>query len=344
MPDRDDAGRWYLLRRWYAIAAFVPVLLAEPGRLSADTKTYLTVDAGRLLDAAGSMWDPSVGAGTVPHQNIGYLFPLGPWYWLLDTLSVPGWIAQRLVWGLLVFAAAWGTCRLGRLLGWSTTMAGIAGLAYGFSPYLLSYLARLSVILFPWAAMPWMIVLAMRLVRRPRWSTAAAFAGLVALVGSVNATALVFAGLGPTVVVLSDLATRRVRWRPALGGVGAAGVLTLGVSAWWIIGLAVQGRVGLPILRFTETYRAIAGASTPAEIIRGLGYWFFYGGDRIDHWIGPSSSYTNEGWLILLGFGIAMLSLLGLLVAFPRRGTFVALLAVGAVVSVGGAPLSAPTV
>ncbi len=344
MPDGDDTDRWYLIRRWYLIAAFVPALLAEPGRISADTKTYLTVDPGRLLSSASSMWDPSVGAGTVPHQNIGYLFPLGPYHWLLDVVGVPSWIGQRLVWAILVFAASWGACRLGRLLGWSTTMAGVAGLAYGFSPYLLSYLARLSVILFPWAAMPWLIVLAMRLVRRPRWSTGAAFAGVIALVGSVNATSLVFAGLGPVVFVVADLVTRRTRVASTAVGIGKVGVLTLGVSAWWIVGLAIQGAHGLPILRFTETYRAISGASTPAEVLRGLGYWFFYGGDRLDHWIGPSSSYTNEGWLILLGFGVAMGSLLGLLISFRRRGTFVAMFAVGMVVSVGGAPVGSSTI
>jgi len=342
--SEPNGDRWYLVRRWYLVLAFVPVLLAEPGRLSADTKVYLSVDPGRLLSSASSMWDPSVGAGTVPHQNIGYLFPLGPWYWLFDTIGAPDWIAQRLLWGLLVFTAAWGACRLGRLLGWSATMAAITGLAYGFSPYLLSYLARLSVILLPWAAMPWLIVLTIQLCRRPSWPRAAAFAGVIALIGSVNATSLVLAGLGPAVWLVADAATRRASLRSVIDATARIGLLSLGVSAWWIAGLSVQGSFGLPILRFTETYRAISGASTPAEVVRGLGYWFFYGGDRLDHWVGPSSSYTNEGWLILLGFGIAMFSLLGLLTNFPRRGTFVAMLAAGMVVSVGGAPIDAPTV
>ena len=30
-----------------------------------------------------SMWDPHIGMGTVTHQNIGYLFPMGPYYWIL---------------------------------------------------------------------------------------------------------------------------------------------------------------------------------------------------------------------------------------------------------------------
>ena len=30
------------------------------------------------------MWDPNIGMGTVTHQNIGYLFPMGPFYWVLE--------------------------------------------------------------------------------------------------------------------------------------------------------------------------------------------------------------------------------------------------------------------
>ena len=72
-----------------AAVSYLPILLSSPGSVSADTKTYLTVDPARLLSGAWSMWDPSVGAGTVPHQNIGYLFPLGPYYWLAERLAAP---------------------------------------------------------------------------------------------------------------------------------------------------------------------------------------------------------------------------------------------------------------
>ena len=89
-----------------AVAAYVPILLTSPGRVSADTKTYLTVDPRGVLRQATSMWDPSVGAGTVPHQNIGYLFPLGPFYRLMDTVAIPDWQSQRLLWGTLERAAA----------------------------------------------------------------------------------------------------------------------------------------------------------------------------------------------------------------------------------------------
>ena len=58
-----------------------------------------------LLSRAVSMWDPHIGMGTVTHQNIGYVFPMGPYYWILDKLGVPDWVAQRLWLGSILFFA-----------------------------------------------------------------------------------------------------------------------------------------------------------------------------------------------------------------------------------------------
>ena len=40
-----------------ALLAYVPVLLTKPGKVVADTKTYLYLDPGRLLERAVSMWE-----------------------------------------------------------------------------------------------------------------------------------------------------------------------------------------------------------------------------------------------------------------------------------------------
>ena len=42
------------------------------------------------------------------HQHIGYLWPMGPWFWAFDALGVPTWVAQRLWLGTLAMAAALG--------------------------------------------------------------------------------------------------------------------------------------------------------------------------------------------------------------------------------------------
>ncbi len=176
------------------------------------------------------------------------------------------------------------------------------------------------------------------------WRPAAAFALVVALVGSVNATSLVLAGLAPVLWLVADAVAGRVEVRAAAAAAVRIGVLCAGVSAWWIAGLSVQGAYGVPILQYTETYQAVASASTPNEVLRGLGYWFFYGGDRLDPWVGPSAPYTNDPFLMTLGFTIAGLALLGLLVRFAGRAFAALLLLVGLTVSVGAAPLGDSTV
>lgn len=70
-----------------AAVIYIPLLLTRPGRVGADTKTYLYLDPGRMLERAPSMWDPSIGMGTVTHQNIGYLWPIGPYYWLAELVG-----------------------------------------------------------------------------------------------------------------------------------------------------------------------------------------------------------------------------------------------------------------
>ena len=71
----------------FALLAYLPFFFSSPGRLSSDTKQYLYLDPSRLLERAWTMWDPNIGFGTVTHQNIGYLFPMGPFYWLFQTIG-----------------------------------------------------------------------------------------------------------------------------------------------------------------------------------------------------------------------------------------------------------------
>ena len=79
-----------------ALLAYVPFLLSSPGRLASDTKQYLYLDPGRFLTRVPFLWDSHVAAGTVPHQQVGYLFPMGPFFWVFDRLGVPVWVTQRL--------------------------------------------------------------------------------------------------------------------------------------------------------------------------------------------------------------------------------------------------------
>ena len=172
----------------------------------------------------------------------------------------------------------------------------VAALVYMLTPYTLDYAARISVLLLPWAALPWLIGLMRKALRDGGWRYPALFALVVQVVGGVNATALVFAGHRPAAVDRLRVARSRARcsWRRALGVTVRTGVLTLVTSLWWIAGLSVQGGYGLNILRYTETVEAVARTSTPNEVLRGLGYWFFYGQDRLGPWI-EAAETTRSG-------------------------------------------------
>lgn len=340
-PALRSAAGYSLL----ALLAYVPVLRTAPGRVAADTKQYLYLDPGRLLERAATMWDPNVGMGTVTHQTIGYLFPMGPFYWTLERLGSPDWVAQRLWLGSIVFAAGAGVLYLLRTFGLRGPGVVIAALAYMLSPYSLDYAARISVLLMPWAALPWMIGLVRKALRDGGWRYPAIFALVVQVVGGVNATALIFAGVGPVLWILYSWAIARdVDWRRAVGVTLKTGVLTLLTSLWWIAGLSIQGGYGLNILKYTETVEAVARTSTPNEVLRGLGYWFFYGQDRLGPWIEAAENYTQTPVVLFAGYALASLALLAAgLVRWRHRAFFVLLALVGVVIAVGAHPYGSPT-
>ena len=328
-----------------AFVAFVPILASRPGTVGADTKTYLYLDPGRLLAEAPLLWNSDVALGTVTHQNIGYLWPMGPFYWLFETVGAPDWVAQRLWLGAMLFAAGMGMRFLLRTLGWQGPGLAVASFAYMLSPYLLDYSARISAVLLPWAGLPWMIGLTVLAARRGGWRDPARFALVTVTVGSVNATSLLLVGLAPVLwLAHAALVERSVSVRRALAAALRIGVLSLSVSIWWIAGLVLQGRYSLPVTRYTETYEVVADAATAPEILRGLGYWFFYGNDKFGPWIQPSIEYTQGVWLLFLTFGLVVLALLAnAVVRWRHRSYFVLLLVVGALIGIGAHPFDEPS-
>jgi hypothetical protein len=323
-----------------AAIAYLPLLLTQRGWVSADTKTYLYLDPSKLMSRAWSMWDPSIGLGTVTHQNIGFLWPMGPFYWLLDEIGVPDWAAQRLWWGTIIFLAGAGVAYLLRTLGWTGPGVVAATFGYALTPYILTLVARLSAILLPFAFLPWLIALTIRTTRTKGWRYPALFALAVATCGSVNATALLLVGVAPVVWLAHAVwVAHEISLRTAVRSALRLGVLTLPVSAWWIAGLSVQGTNGIEILRYTETAQTVAAVSVSHEVLRGLGYWFFYGGDRLGPWIEPSVPYTQFLPLLAFSYMVPIAGLAGAVAArWRHRAYFVALLALGVALAVGAYP------
>ncbi len=339
---RERHGRLELLA--FALLAYVPFLLSSPGRVTADTKQYLYLDPDRLLERAPYLWDPHIGFGTVSHQIIGYLFPMGPYFWLTEHVGIPTWMAQRFWLGSISLAAALGARWLFRMLGVSRAGAIAGALVYMLTPYQLAFTARISVLLLSWAGLPWLVGLAMRAVRRGGWRDPALFALIILTIGSVNASSLSFVCIGPVLWLLLDACRGREAFLDALRAGARIAVLAIGVSVWWIVGLRTQGTYGLPILQLTETLRTVAADSDPTDILRGIGNWFFYGRDRLGFSIDQASSYAHDVATQVASWGIPVVALaLAAVTRWRHRAYFVVLVVAGTVISVGAWPYDDPS-
>jgi arabinofuranan 3-O-arabinosyltransferase len=222
----------------------------------------------------------------------------------------------------------------------------VAVLVFMLTPYTLDFASRISVILLPFAGLPWMVAITIRALRDDRgWMYPAIMAVVVQVIGGVNATALVFAGVAPVLwIAYAVWVEHEVTLRRAMAVVGKIGVLSLVTSAWWIAGLTLQSGYGLNVLKYTETLEVVSQASLPAEVLRGLGYWFFYGRDKLGLWTESSFDYMARPWVIAVSFAIPVLALLAAaLVRWRYRSYFVFLALIGTVIAVGAHPYGDPS-
>src|SRR5262249_48908112 len=103
-------------------------------------------------------------------------------------------------------------------------------------------------------------------------------------------------------------------------------------------------KYGLPVIRYTETYQAVAGASTAPEVLRGLGYWFFYGSDKLGPWIQSSTDYTHNIPVLVLSYALPVAAILtAAVVRWRYRAYFIGLIVIGTLIAVGGNPWNAPS-
>ena len=328
-----------------AVAIYVPLLLTRPGEVVADTKTYLTVDPGGLWSGARFLWDPAWGLGVVPHQNIGYLWPMGPWFWFCDLIGTPDWVAQRLFVATALFAAGTGVMFVASVWGWDRRAGTVAGFIYALSPYPLSYATRLSALILPWAGFGWLLGLVILTARHGGWRRPAAFALVTMTVGGVNASSLMYVGLGVILwLPFGVVVERDITWRQVWTAFWRIGLLTTVTSLWWLAGLVTQGAFGAPILQYSETTETVASGSNAAEAFRGLGYWIFYGGDRLGPWVSAGTAYAENVLLIGVGFVLPVAALVALTLARWRQQAYLmTLMVVGVVVTTGVFPFENPS-
>jgi arabinofuranan 3-O-arabinosyltransferase len=259
-----------------ATAAVALVALAfsqAPGKLIGDTKSDLVLDPGAFLRRALEAWHPQQGFGVLANQSYGYLWPMGPFFWLGHEVGVPGWAVQRAWWALLLVVGFTGALRLAGALGIGTPGSRLlAALAYALSPRVLSVLGTISVEAWPAAVLPWIVLPLVRGAAgqlSPR--RAAAWSGVAVLcLGGVNATASAAVLPLPLLYLLTRPAGVRGRllawWAP---------VTALAVS-WWVLPLLVLDRYGSEFLGNIETANVTTSVTGLVDTLRGAEHWLGY--------------------------------------------------------------------
>ena len=323
----------------FAVLTVLPLVVGGRGRLNADTKQYLYLDPAGLLDRSRTLWDPDLGAGTVGHQMIGYLWPMGPYYWAADAAGLPDWLAQR-VWigGIQWFAALGALAFLRHVLPRHPAQV-VAAALYGLSPFVLGHVTGQSGLLLPFAALGWLALCAALAVERGGWRWPAAFALVVTTCGSLNGSSTFFVLLGAVLWVVHAVLLRHASVRHGVVTVAKLGALTLLTQLWWLAAYAVGGRYGMPILAVTENVETTSGTTGAFEILRGLGYWTFYGRDKIGPWLDELGPPYIELPLMAVTFAVPVLALLlGSVVRWTHRTYFASLVVIGTIISIGAFP------
>ena len=162
----------------------------------------------------------------------------------------------------------------------------------------------------------------------------------------MNATALIFAGVGPVLWILyAWLIAREVDWRRALGVALRIGVLTLLTSLWWIAGPADAGHVRP---RRPEVHRDRQGGRDHVDPERDPArprLLVLLRQDRLGPWI--EAAQRLHAAPVRDPRGLRARGRCALLAAaflrWRHRVFFVVLLFVGVVIAVGAVPYADPT-
>jgi arabinofuranan 3-O-arabinosyltransferase len=294
------------VRRRFRLAATCLVLAAlalvqQPGRIVADTKLDLVINPSGFLARSLDLWDADGFFGQVQNQAYGYLFPMGPFFWLGHAADLSPWVVQRLWWAMLLCVAFLGMVALCKALGISSLGVQIfAGLLFALSPRILSVIGPSSIEVWPSAVAPWVLVPLVLGLRRGSPRRQAALSALaVAAVGGVNAVAtFAVIPLGAIWLLTAPRGPRRralMIWWPPL--------ILLG-TFWWLAPLFLLGSVSPPFLDFIESSSVTTSAATLVDALRGTSNWVPYissGAVAGRELITNAAVILNTGVLMVLG-------------------------------------------
>ena len=270
------------------VLAVVLNLVQQPGLITFDTKLDLQFDVADFLARSLSVWNGDSAVGGLQNQASGYLFPMGPAFWLGDVLHVPMWVWERL-WSAAVMLLAYAGVR--RL---AAQLAGhrAAG-ARARRPHLHARASRPHHRRRPQrrdAARPrscrgpccrCVLYLRGRLLGACRVPVVG---GHRAWMGGQNATLVVACLVLPGLLLLSpraapgDVAPRRApRGAP----------WSSSASLWWLVPLLLMGGYAPPFLDFIESSYNTASDTSWLSSVRGTSHWvaFFPDGGSAG-WVG----------------------------------------------------------
>ena len=311
------AGLDERLRRsiWMVVCCLLLTVLAfltRPGRIIADTKLDMAINPGGFLSRALHLWDPNQ-LGQLQNQATGYLFPMGPFFWLGHLAALQPWVIQRLWLAAVLIAAFTGTTRVAARLGVGTPMTQIvAGLGYAMCPRGLGLLGQLSSEFLPAAMLPWILLPLITAMHGGGRVRAALRSGVaVALCSGLNASATV-AVLIPPVIYLLTGRTSASRWR--IGGWWLLAVMA--ATLWWAVPLVLLGKYGFSFLPYTESASITTAVTSLANTFRGTEDWVNYLTAHGQAWWPVGYKLTVEIPLVVLTGLVAGLGLAGL----ARRG------------------------
>ena len=311
----DSADRRKSVIRLAAGSVFLMAVafVQSPGLLVADTKFDLAVDPAGFLGKALHLWDPTTAFGQVQNQAYGYLWPMGPFFWLGHEIGLPGWAIQRAWLALVMVVAFLGAALVTRALGVRRDAAVIlAGFLYALSPRMITDLGPHSIEVWPMALAPWVLLPLIVGSRRGSPRQAAALSALaIGMIGGVNAAATsAVLPMGVLWLLTRERGKRRrilLTWWP---------IFTLLATLWWLVPLFILGRYSPPFLDYIETARVTTLSTDVFDALRGTSNWVPYidslargGNDLITAFYAP----LNSGVVLLF-------ALLGLLMPrLPER-------------------------
>ncbi|HUZ37945.1 MAG TPA: alpha-(1-_3)-arabinofuranosyltransferase family protein, partial [Streptosporangiaceae bacterium] len=317
----------------FSLLLMVLPFVTAPGRIIADTKLDLAVNPAAFLARALTLWDPQQ-FGILQNQAAGYLFPMGPFFWLGKLAALQPWVIQRLWIGVVAVAAFLGIVRLAGRLGIGTPWARIAaGFAYAASPAGLPVIGALSNEFLPAAMLPWILLPLVDAARGGRRGIAAArSATAIGLCGAVNATATI-AVLVPAVLYVLTLARPAPRWRILAWWCPAAVAATL----WWSVPLVLLYHYGVSWLPYTESAAVTTSVTGLSQILRGAENWVSYLVVYGQPWWQLGYRLVTGALPILLSGLVAGLGLAGLVrPRLPGRRFLICLLLTGVVIIAAG--------